>query len=82
VPRIVRPTEGAAEDIDDTVFKQVNTRIILNLTNDAAIGALKVKKEYEKRIPYLKKGQMIVHSPDNSDMVEIMGLQSCVVKHI
>lgn len=70
------------QDIDDTVFKQVNTRIILNLTNDAAIGALKVKKEYEKRIPYLKKGQMIVHSPDNSDMVEIMGLQSCVVKHI
>jgi DNA helicase HerA-like ATPase len=70
------------QDIDDTVFKQINTRIILNLTNDAAIGALKVKKEYEKRIPYLKKGQMIVHSPDNSDMVEIMGLQSCVVKHI
>lgn len=70
------------QDIDDTVFKQVNTRIILNLTNDAAIGALKVKKEYEKRIPYLKKGQMIVHSPDNSDMVEIMGLQSCVVKHL
>lgn len=70
------------QDIDDTVFKQVNTRIILNLTNDAAIGALKVKKEYEKRIPYLKKGQMIVHSPDNSDMVEIMGLQDCVVKHI
>lgn len=70
------------QDIDDTVFKQINTRIILNLTNDAAIGALKVKKEYEKRIPYLKKGQMIVHSPDNSDMVEIMGLQSCVVKHL
>lgn len=69
------------QDIDDTVFKQINTRIILNLTNDAAIGALKVKKEYEKRIPYLKKGQMIVHSPDNSDIVEIMGLQSCVVKH-
>ncbi|MCC7575765.1 MAG: ATP-binding protein [Methanomethylovorans sp.] len=70
------------QDIDDIVFKQINTRIILNLTNDAAIGALKVKKEYEKRIPYLKKGQMIVHSPDNSDMVEIMGVQDCVVKHI
>jgi len=70
------------QDIDDTVFKQINTRIILNLTNDAAINALKVKKEYERRIPYLKKGQMIVHSPDNSDMVEIMGLQKCVVKHV
>jgi len=69
------------QDIDDTVFKQVNTRIILNLGNDAAINALKVPREYEKRIPYLKKGQMIVHSPDNSDMVEIMGLSKCVVKH-
>ena len=69
------------QDIDDTVFKQINTRIILNLTNDAAISALKAPKEYEKRIPYLKKGQMIVHSPDNSDIVEIMGLSTCVVKH-
>ncbi|MCL7410659.1 MAG: ATP-binding protein [Methanosarcinaceae archaeon] len=69
------------QDIDDTVFKQVNTRVILNLTNDAAISALKVQKGYEKRIPYLKKGQMIVHSPDNSDMVEVMGLSKCMVKH-
>ncbi|MGP8320992.1 MAG: ATP-binding protein [Methanosarcinaceae archaeon] len=69
------------QDIDDTVFKQINTRVVLNLTNDAAINALKVQKEYEKRIPYLKKGQMIVHSPDNSDMVEVMGLFKCVVKH-
>ena len=69
------------QDIDDTVFKQVNSRIVLNLTNDAAISSLKIPKEYEKRIPYLKKGQMIVHSPDNSDMVEIIGLSKCVVKH-
>jgi len=69
------------QDIDDTVFKQINTRVILNLTNDAAINALKVQKGYEKRIPYLKKGQMIVHSPDNSDMVEVMGLSKCMVKH-
>nr|WP_094227582.1 ATP-binding protein [Methanolobus psychrotolerans] len=70
------------QDIDDTVFKQINTRIILNLSNDAAINTMKVKKEFEKRIPYLKKGQMIVQSPDNSDMVEIMGLSRCVVKHV
>ncbi|MHC1576214.1 MAG: ATP-binding protein [Methanosarcinaceae archaeon] len=69
------------QDIDDTVFKQINTRIILNLSNDAAINVMKVKKEYEKRIPYLKKGQMIVQSPDNSDMVEVTGLSKCVVKH-
>lgn len=69
------------QDIDDTVFKQINTKLILNLNNDAAISALKVPKEYERRIPYLKKGQMIVHSPDNSDIVEIIGLSSCVVRH-
>ncbi|MDG6244731.1 MAG: ATP-binding protein [Methanolobus sp.] len=70
------------QDIDETIFKQINTRIILNLSNDAAINSMKVKKEFEKRIPYLKKGQMIIQSPDNSDMVEIMGLSRCVVKHI
>ncbi|MEL4305834.1 ATP-binding protein [Methanococcoides sp. LMO-2] len=70
------------QDIDETVFKQVNSRVILNLSNDAAISAMKVKKEYEKRIPYLKKGQMIIQSPDNSDVVEITGLSKCVVKHI
>ena len=70
------------QDIDETVFKQINTRVILNLSNDAAISAMKVKKEFEKRIPYLKKGQMIIQSPDNSDMVEIIGLSKCVVKHI
>ena len=69
------------QDIDDTVFKQVNTKMILNLNNDAAITSLKVPKEYERRIPYLKKGQMIIHSPDNSDIVEIVGLSNCVVRH-
>lgn len=69
------------QDIDDTVIKQINTKLILNLNNDAAISSLKVSKEYERRIPYLKKGQMIIHSPDNSDIVEILGLSSCVVRH-
>ncbi len=69
------------QDIDDTVLKQVNTKLILNLNNDSAITSLKVPKEYERRIPYLKKGQMIIHSPDNSDIVEIVGLSNCVVRH-
>lgn len=69
------------QDIDDTVIKQINTKLILNLNNDAAISSLKVPKEYERRIPYLKKGQMIIHSPDNSDIVEILGLSNCVVRH-
>lgn len=69
------------QDIDDTVLKQINTKLILNLNNDAAITSMKVPKEYERRIPYLKKGQMIIHSPDNSDIVEIVGLSNCVVRH-
>ena len=59
----------------------MNTKIILNLNNDAAINSVKVPIEYEKRVPYLKKGQMIIHSPDNGDIVEITGLSNCVVKH-
>ncbi len=69
------------QDIETEILKQVNTKIILNLNNDAAINAVKVPQEYEKRVPYLKKGQMIIHSPDNGDIVEITGLSNCVVKH-
>ncbi|WNY26008.1 ATP-binding protein [Methanolapillus millepedarum] len=69
------------QDIETEILKQVNTKVILNLNNDAAINAVKVPKEYEKRVPYLKKGQMIIHSPDNGDIVEITGLSNCVVKH-
>ncbi|WNY24125.1 hypothetical protein MmiHf6_14540 [Methanimicrococcus hongohii] len=69
------------QDIETEILKQVNTKIVLNLNNDAAINAVKVPSEYEKRIPYLKKGQMIIHSPDNGDIVEITGLSNCVVKH-
>ena len=69
------------QDIETEILKQVNTKIILNLNNDAAINSVKVPIEYEKRVPYLKKGQMIIHSPDNGDIVEITGLSNCVVKH-
>ena len=69
------------QDIQPEILKQVNTKIILNLNNDAAINSVKVPKEYEKKIPYLKKGQMIIYSPDNSDIVEITGLSDCVVNH-
>ncbi|WNY29048.1 hypothetical protein MmiEs2_12620 [Methanimicrococcus stummii] len=69
------------QDIETEILKQVNTKIVLNLNNDAAINAVKVPLEYEKRVPYLKKGQMIIHSPDNGDIVEITGLSNCVVKH-
>lgn len=69
------------QDIDSTIMKQINTKIILNLNNENAINSLMIPREFEKRIPYLKKGQVIVHSPDNSNTVEIAGLKTCVVKH-
>lgn len=70
------------QDIDKTIMKQINTKIVLNLNNESAINSLMIPKKYEKRIPYLKKGQAIVHSPDNSEPVEISGLSTCVVNHI
>ncbi|MBQ3621049.1 MAG: ATP-binding protein [Methanosarcinaceae archaeon] len=69
------------QDIEKEILKQINTKIVLNLSNDAAIKAVNIPAEYEKRIPYLKKGQMIIHSPDNSDVVEITGLPVCTVMH-
>jgi len=69
------------QDIDKTIMKQINTKIVLNLNNESAINSLMIPKKYEKRIPYLKKGQAIVHSPDNSEPVEISGLSTCVVNH-
>ncbi|WNY27498.1 ATP-binding protein [Methanolapillus ohkumae] len=69
------------QDIETEILKQVNTKIVLNLNNDSAISSVKLPPEYEKRVPYLKKGQMIIHSPDNGDIVEITGLSNCVVKH-
>ncbi|MCL2141608.1 MAG: ATP-binding protein [Methanimicrococcus sp.] len=69
------------QDIETEILKQINTKIVLNLNNDAAINAVKIPTDYEKRVPYLKKGQMIIHSPDNGDIVEITGLGNCVVKH-
>ena len=67
----------APQEIETEILKQVNTKIVLNLNNDAAINSVKVPIECEKRIPYLKKGQMIIHSPDNGNIVEITGLSNC-----
>ncbi|MCS3924672.1 ATP-binding protein [Methanosalsum natronophilum] len=69
------------QDIADTVMKQINTKIVLNLNNESAITSLQIPKKYEKRIPFLKRGQMIIHSPDNSDTVELIGLKHCLVNH-
>jgi hypothetical protein len=43
---------------------------------------MKVKKDFGKRTTYLKKGQIIVQSPDNCDMVAMIGQLKCVVRHV
>jgi DNA helicase HerA-like ATPase len=70
------------QDIAGSIMKQINTKIILNLNNESAISSLQIPKKHEKRIPFLKRGQMIVHSPDNSDTVELIGLDNCTVNHV
>jgi len=69
------------QDIADPVFKQVNTTMVLNLGDEAAIDAVNIPPSLEKKVPYMETGQMVVYSPDNSEPVEITGLPTCVVRH-
>jgi hypothetical protein len=68
-------------DIADPVFKQINTRIALNLGDEDAIRSLNIPSELEDRVPYMGKGEMVVYSPDNSEPVEVVGLSDCVTRH-
>ncbi len=68
-------------DVADPVFKQLNTKIALNIGDEAAINSLNLPKELERRVPYLERGEMVVYSPDNSEPVEVKGLSECVVRH-
>lgn len=69
------------QDIDDSVFKQVNTTVVLNLGDEDAIKSVNIPSNLEGKVPYMEKGQMVVYSPDNSEPVEIQGLPKCVTKH-
>jgi len=69
------------QDIADPVFKQVNTTVVLNLGDEDAIQAVNIPSSLEGKVPYFEKGQMAVHSPDNSEPVEIQGLSTCVTRH-
>ena len=69
------------QDIDDAVFKQVNTRLVLNLGDEDGIDAVNIPTELADKVPYMEKGQMVVYSPDNSEPVEITGLPVCVTRH-
>ena len=69
------------QDVADPVFKQINTRIVLNLGDEDAISSVNVPTELEARVPYLERGEMVVYSPDNSEPVELAGLDVCVTRH-
>ncbi|QGX93662.1 ATP-binding protein [Haloplanus rallus] len=69
------------QDIADSVFKQVNTKLVLNLGDEDAISSVNIPSTLEDKVPYMEKGQMVVYSPDNSEPVELTGLPTCVTRH-
>jgi DNA helicase HerA-like ATPase len=69
------------QDIADAVFKQINTKLVLNLGDEDAISSMNIPRNLEDKVPYMEKGQMVVYSPDNSEPVELIGLSKCVTRH-
>ncbi|MEM4780729.1 MAG: ATP-binding protein [Halalkalicoccus sp.] len=69
------------QDIADAIFKQINTKIVLNLGDEDAISAVNIPTSLAGKVPYMEKGQMVVYSPDNSEPVELIGLSNCLTKH-
>jgi DNA helicase HerA-like ATPase len=69
------------QDIADPVFKQVNTKLVLNLGDEDAIKSVNIPATLEDKVPYMEKGQMVIYSPDNSEPVELTGLSTCVTRH-
>ncbi len=68
-------------DVADAIFKQINTRIALNLGDEEAISSLNLPARLADQVPDLETGQMVVHSPDNAEAVQVVGLDTCVTKH-
>ncbi|MFC7007990.1 ATP-binding protein [Halalkalicoccus salilacus] len=69
------------QDVADAVFKQINTKVVLNLGDEDAINAVNIPSNLQGKVPYMEKGQMVVYSPDNSEPVELIGLSNCLTKH-
>jgi uncharacterized protein len=69
------------QDIADAVFKQINTKVVLNLGDEDAISAVNIPSNLGGKVPYMEKGQMVVYSPDNSEPVELIGLSNCLTDH-
>ncbi|MFB6252854.1 MAG: helicase HerA domain-containing protein [Halobellus sp.] len=69
------------QDVADSVFKQINTRLVLNLGDEDAIKSVNVPPTLESKVPYMEKGQAVVYSPDNSEPIELVGLPVCLTRH-
>ncbi len=69
------------QDIADRVFKQINTKVALNLGDEDAVKSLNLPTSLEARVADMERGQMAVYSPDNSKPVEVIGLSTCVTRH-
>jgi DNA helicase HerA-like ATPase len=69
------------QDIAEPVFKQINTKVVLNLGDEDAISAVNIPPSLERKVPYMEKGQMVVYAPDNSEPVELVGLSTCLTRH-
>ncbi|GAA0526100.1 hypothetical protein SAMN04488066_102144 [Halorubrum aquaticum] len=69
------------QDVAESVFKQVNTKVVLNLGDEDAIASVNIPSNLAGKVPYMEKGQMAVYSPDNSEPVELIGLSTCVTRH-
>ncbi|MFB6299561.1 MAG: ATP-binding protein, partial [Halobacteriales archaeon] len=69
------------QDIAESVFNQINTKVVLNLGDEDAIKSVNIPSHLEDKVPYMEKGQMVVYSPDNSDPVELIGLSNCLTRH-
>ena len=68
-------------DISSAILKQLNTKIILNLSDSNVIKSLNMPNKLSRKIPHLSTGQMVVHSPENSKPVQLIGLSECLTKH-
>lgn len=68
------------QDVSEAVLSQISTRILLGMEQAMAERA-GAPKQYQKSLPYFERGRMVVHSPDNSRPLEILGLPFCVVRH-
>ena len=69
------------QDVAESVFKQINTRLVLNLGDEDAIQSVNIPPTLEDKVPYMEKGQAVVYSPDNSEPVELVGLPVCLTRH-